>query len=105
MDPAPGFRLRHPLDPVNAGFVFQPGIGPGPGNDKIRLFHAAKFRFVVVHQLDFPAPGGGVHGVHPEQAVGEQSAFLAAHAPTNFHNDVFAVVGVLGQQKHLQFPI
>ena len=24
MDPAPGLRLRHPLDPVNPGLIFEP---------------------------------------------------------------------------------
>ena len=38
----------------------------------------------------------GVHGVHPQQTVGKQSGFLAAGTAAYLHDDVFAVVHVLG---------
>ena len=105
VDPAAGFRLRHPLDPVNAAFVFHPGVGPPAVDDEVRLLHAAKLGFVVVQQLHGPALPGGVHGVHPEQAVGKQGAFLTAHAAANLYDDAFVIVGVFGQQQNLQFPV
>ena len=104
MDPAPGLRLRHPLDPVDAGLILHPGIGPPAVDDKVRLLDAAQLRVVVVHQLHGPALSGGVHGIHPEQAVGKQGAFLPAHAATDLHNDALVVVGVLGKQQELDFP-
>ena len=37
--------------------------------------------------------------------MGKQGAFLAAYAAPDFHNDVFVIVGILGQQQDLQFPV
>ena len=66
VDAAAGFRFGNPLHPVNAGFVFQPGIRAPAADDEVRLLDAAQLRFVQVHQLDAPAHFCGVHGVHPE---------------------------------------
>ena len=87
---------------MDAGLVLHPGVGPPAVDDKIRLFYTAKLSFVIVEQLHAPAHFRGVHGVHPEQAVGKQGAFLAAYAAANLHNDVFFIVGVFGQQQDLQ---
>ena len=101
MDTAPGLGFRHPLDPVDAAFVFQPGVGAFSGNDEVRFLDPAQLGLAVIHQLDFPPPGGGVHTVHPEQAVGKQGAFLSADAAPDLHNDIFFIVGILGQQQDL----
>ena len=103
VDPAAGFRLRHPLHPVDAGLILHPGVGSPSVNDEVRLLHTAQLRLVVIEQFHAPAHFRRVHGVHPKQAVGKQGAFLAAHAATNLHNHVFFVVGVLRQQQDLQF--
>ena len=98
-----GFGFGNTLDPVDAGFPLHPGVGPPAVDDEIRLFDAAQLCFIIIQQLHGPVLLGGVHGVHPEQAVGEQGAFLAADAAANLHDDVLVVVGVLGQQQNLQF--
>ena len=105
VDPAAGLGFRHPLNPVHTGFVFHSGIGPPAADNKVRLLDAPQLGFAVVHQLNAPALGGGVHGVHPEKAVGKQGAFLTAHTAPDFHDDVFFVVGILGQQQNLQLPV
>ena len=105
VDPAAGFGFRHPLNPVYAGFILQPGVGAPAHHQKIRFLHASQFRFAVVHQLNFPAHFGGVHGIHPKKAVGKQGAFLAADAAPDLHNHVFVVVGIFGQQQNLQLVI
>ncbi len=105
VNPAAGFGFRHPLHPVDAGFVFQPGIGTPAIDDKVRFLHAAQLGIVVVEQLHAPAHPGGVHGVHPEQAAGEQGTLLAAHAAPNLHDDAFFVIGILGQQQNLELAV
>ena len=102
VDPAAGFGLRDPLDPVDAAFVFHPGPGAPAIDEKIRLFDATQLRVVVVEKLHGPAPGGGVHGVHAEETVGKEGAFLAANAAPDLHNHIFFVIGVLGQQQNFQ---
>ena len=102
VDTAAGFRFGDTLHPVNAGLVFHPGVGTPAVDDEVRFLHAAQFGLVVVHQFNAPALGGGVHGVHPEQAVGEQGAFLTADTAPDLHNDALVVIGILGQQQDLQ---
>jgi len=102
MDSAAGLRLRNPLNPVNTGLILHPGIGTPAVDDKICFLHTAQFRLVIVHQLHLPALFGCVHGVHPEQAVGKEGTFLAAHTATDLHDDAFFVVGVFWQQQNLQ---
>ena len=103
VDPAAGFGLRDPLDPVDAAFIFHPGPGAPAVDQKIRFFDAAQLGVVVVEQLHSPAPGGGIHGVHAKQTVGKEGAFFAPYAAADFHNDVFFIVGILGQQQELEF--
>ena len=102
VDPSAGLGLRDPLDPVDAGLKFQPGIGPVAGDHKVRLLDAAQLGLVVVEQTHLPAPAVGVHGVHAEERVGEEGALLAADAAADFHDDVLVVVGVPGQQQDFQ---
>ena len=102
VDPAGGLRLRHPLDPVDAAFKFQPGPGALTLNEDAALFHAAQLRFIEVHDIQFPVPGLGVHGVHPQKGVGKQRPLLAADATPQLHDHVSAVAGVFGQQQSLQ---
>ena len=103
VNPAAGLRLRHPLNPVNAGFVLHPRISSPAVDDEVRLLHAPQLGFIVIEQLHAPSLLGGIHGVHPKQTVGKQGAFLSAHTAPNFHNHVLFVVGVFGQQQNLQF--
>ena len=87
------------MDPA---FKFQPGIGAVAGDDKIRFLDAPQLRFAQAHELHLPAPAFSIHAVHPIQGMGKQSAFLAAHAAANLHDDVFRVAGVRGQKQDLQ---
>ena len=103
VDTAAGFRLGNPLDTVDAGFIFQSGIRAPAADDEVRLLDAAQLRFVQVHQLNAPAHFRGVHGVHPQQTVGKQGAFLAADAAADLHNDVLFVIGVFGKEQNLDF--
>ncbi len=44
----------------------------------------------------------GVAGVHAEHFVGEKRGLVAASARADFEDDVFFVVGILGNQQDLQ---
>ena len=86
---------------MDTGFIFQPGVGSLAVHNKVRFLDAAQLGLVIVEQLDAPAPGSGVHGIHPKQAVGKQGAFLAADASPDLHDDALFVIGVLGQKQNL----
>ena len=102
VDAAAGLRLRHPLDTVDAALEFQPGPGALALDDGAALLHAAKLRLVHIHDVDFPALGLSVHGVHPKQGGREQRALFPADAAPELHDDVFLVIGVPGQQEEAQ---
>ena len=88
---------------MDAALEFQPGPGALALNDGAALLYAAQLRLVHIHDVDFPALGLGVHGVHPQQRRREQRAFLAADTAPELHDDVFLVIGVPGQQENPQF--
>lgn len=93
--------LRYPLHPVDAALEFQTGPGSVSLNCKADFLHATQFRLVDRVHLHAPAAGIGVHGVHAEQGVGEQSRLLPAHSGADLHDDILVVVGVPGQEQHL----
>ena len=66
------------------------------------LFVAADAGLVGVQQFHLPAALLGVAHVHPQQLAREQGRLLAACRRAHFQDDVFLVVGVLGQQHDLQ---
>ena len=99
MDAPAGLGLGDPLDAVDPGLKLHPGEGAVAGDQEVRLLDAAELGLVIVQKLQLPASGGRVHGVHPEQAVGEEGALLAADAAADLHDDVLVVVGVPGQEE------
>ncbi len=101
VDAAAGLGLRHPLHPVDAALKFQPGVGPVPLDGEADLLDAAQLGLVHRVHLHLPAAGVGVHGVHAEQGVGEQGRLLPAHAGPDLHDHVLVIVGIPGQQEHL----
>ena len=103
MNAALGLSFRHPLHPVYATFEFQAAVSALALQREHNLLDAAQLGLVQAQHLVGPAFGGGIHAVHPEQAVGEQGRFLAARAAADLHNHVFSVVFVLWQQKQLEF--
>ena len=87
------------MDPA---LKLQAGVDPFPLDSKGDLLHAAQLRLVDAVDLSFPPAGLGVHGVHAVQGVGEQGGLLAPHPGPDLHDDVFPVVGVLGEKQNLQ---
>ena len=71
VDAPAGFRLRHPLNPMDAALVFHSGVGSRPVQGKHGLFHAAQFRLTDADLLLLPPLFHTVHSVHPTQGVGE----------------------------------
>ena len=102
LDAAIGLRHRHPLDPVDAALEFQPGPGALALDEDAALLHAPQLRLVQLHGVSPPAPGGSVHGVHPQQRRGEQRRLLAAGTRPDLQDHVLPVIGILGQQQELQ---
>ena len=104
--PALGLRDRHPLDPVHAALELeQPERRParlgralGLHRDGDRLV-AAQVGLGGVEDLDLPALGLGVAGVHPQQVAGEQRGLLAALAGLHLEDRVLVVGGVARHEQ------
>ena len=99
VDTARGLGLRHALDAVDAGLVFEARICPRALDDEADLLDAAQLRIVHVRDLQLPAAGLGVHGVHTVEAAREQRGFLPADAGAYLNDDVFPVVRVAGEHQ------
>ena len=103
MDPPSGLRLRHPLNPVDAGLILHDGVSTLAGNHEGAALHASDSDFVRLHHFHFPAPGLGVMGIHPVDLRRKKGRFISSCPRSNLHDDVFLIVGVFGQQQNLQF--
>ena len=89
---------RHPLHPVHAALVLQPGPDRSSGRrDRHRhgrRLVAAEVGRSCVEDLGLPALPLGVAQVHPQQVAGEQRRLVAALARLDLEDDVLAVVRV-----------
>ena len=102
VDAALGLGLRHTLYPVHPALVLEAVIRTCAVHRDDGFLYAAKLRLVQVEHFQRPAAVLGVHGVHPQQTVGKQGGFLAAGTAADLHDDVFAIVHVLGQQQNFE---
>ena len=102
VDAALRLGLRHALHTVHTALVLEAIVGPGTVHRKDGLLHAAKLRLVEVEHFQLPALALHIHGVHAQQAVGKQGSFLPSCAAADLHNDIFAIVHILGQQQNFE---
>ena len=96
-----GLGLRHALDTVCAGFVFQLGEDPRAFHGGDDLLETAPFRLGGRDSLHPPAVCFRKTGIHAEQVAGKQGRFIPAGAGANLENDPLVVIGVLGQEQQL----
>jgi hypothetical protein len=101
VDPPLGLGHRHALHAVNAALEAQERIDALPAHQRDDLLEAAGGCLREVHDLDLPALALGVTREHPEQIGGEQRRFLATFAAADLDDGVALVVGILGQQQHV----
>ena len=97
-------RLGHgdTLDPMNTGFIFQPGkhvVAFDMGN---HLFQAAKFGGLLFDDLKRPPLRLCVALVHAQQIPGKQRRLIPAGAGTDFQHRRFAIGCIPRQQGQLQ---
>ena len=102
VDAALGLGLGHALHPVHPALILEAVVGARPIHREHGFFHTAQFGLIQVQQLQRPAVVLGVHGVHPQKAVGKQGGFLAACTAPDLHDDAFAVVDVPGEQQNFE---
>ena len=102
VDAALGLGLRHALDAVDAAFKLQAAVDIGAFYRKDDFLYASQLGGVLADGLALPAAFGSVHVVHPPQAVGKERGFFAARTGTNFQNDAFFVIGILGDEQQAE---
>ena len=102
MDAALRLGLRHTLHTVYTALVLEAVVCPCAVHCEDGFLHAAKLRLVEVEHFQLPALALHIHGVHAQQAVGKQGSFLPSCAAADLHNDIFAIVHILGQQQNFE---
>ena len=107
----PALRLgdRHPLHAVHAALELQQGVRRLAGLGRALGLHRDGHRLVAaevglggVEDLDLPAAGLGVPGVHAEQVAGEQRRLLAALPGLHLEDRVLVVGRVARDQQPAQ---
>ena len=96
------FSVGYALYAVNAAFKLEFAVRALAHYHETAFLKAAQFVFLDVDFFDFPAVLFRKHVVHTADFVGKQRRFFAACARADFDDNVFVVVGVLGQKQHLQ---
>ncbi len=96
------FGFRHALDTMHAALVFKPAVRTLPAHLEHDIFEAAHAGFVLVNNIHFPALAFSVIAVQAEQIGNEQTSLVPTGPGANFHDDVFIVTRVFGQQQHLE---
>ena len=102
VDPAAALRLGHPLHPVDAALVLEPGVGALAGDHEDDLLEAADPVLVDGDQLCPPPAPFRVMHVHPVDLGRKEGRLIAARAGADLHDNVLVIVGVLGEEKDLQ---
>ena len=94
---------RHPLNPVDAAFVFQTTVGApsrDQGNHLLEAPHPACGR--AVHDLDLPAGGFREAGIHPEEVLRKKARLIPARSGPDLEENVLLIVRIPWQQQDLQ---
>jgi hypothetical protein len=99
MNPAVGFGRRHPLNPVDATFVFEPRVRPASADLEDDFFETADAGVVSVDDLGRPMMSFGIAGVHPEKVRREEGGLVAAGATPNLDDDVAFVIRVARHEQ------
>ena len=102
VDATRALRDRHPLDAMGAALELEMAPGAASLDHERDLVEPAQVGQVGGEHLDRPAHAGGEGLVHLEEVAGEQVGFLAAFRAAYLDDDVLAVVGVGGDEEHLQ---
>ena len=91
-------RVRHALDPMDAGFEFELGEGAAAADLGDDLLVATLGALAGGEQFRFPAMGRRIALVHSVEVAGEQRRLVAAGAGPDFEDHVAIVHRVLGDQ-------
>ena len=92
----------HALHAVHAALVFQLAVDALAFDVDDDFLDAALPGFAERHDLELPALPLGEARVHPIEIAGEERRLFAARAAADFDDDVLLVVGILGQEQHLE---
>jgi hypothetical protein len=98
-----GFGVRHALNPVNAAFKFEPGVGPETLNtehDFLEPPEARRRRGIRFHRKSL---FHGIARIHAKEVAGENGRLVAPGPRANFDDHVPRVPRIPGDQEIFQF--
>ena len=99
VDAALGLGDRYTLDPVSAGFKLQPGVSTFTFDHEGDFLVSADSDLIFRKDLNMPAAGFRIMGVHAEKVCRKQCRFIAAGTGTDLNDDIFGIPRVLGDQQ------
>ena len=104
VNPPTGLGGRHPLDTVDPAFELQAAVDIPALDDGNHFLEPAGSGRTGGHGFHPPTPGFGKAAVHSKDFLSKEGGFVAPGSGPDLQQHVLFVVGILGQQKHLQFP-
>ena len=105
MNAPAGFGCRHALYAMGAAFVFELAVSTKARDHKGNFLITAKLCSIRVNDFHFPALLFHIAAIHTKEVTGKERCFFTADTATDFHDDVFIVIGVFGQQQNGQLII
>ena len=99
MNTAPGFRLGHPLHPMDARFKLQPRKDPLALDPRHGFLDPAEFGCREVHQIEPPALAFGIALIHPQKIAREKRRLLAPRPGADFQDRRPRICRILGQKR------
>ena len=102
---ATGFCNRHPLYSMGTAFVLQLAISSLSLYGKGNFLETANFGRIGIHNIDLPALGLSITGVHSKQIPSKKGSLLATYTATNFYNNILVIIRISRQQQNRQLFI
>ena len=97
-----GFSFRNTLYAMHATFKFHTAKYAVTIYLEHNFFKTAQFSGVRVKNFYTPATSFCITQVHSKEYACEKCSFVATCTTTNFHDNVFIIVGVRGEQQNSQ---
>ena len=83
-----------------AAFEFHAAVNAVTADLENDLLKAAQLSRVGIHNLNTPAAGFCITQIHTEENTGKKCSLITAGTAADFHNNVFVIVRVGGQQQN-----
>ena len=103
MYPTLGLGHWHALHAVHTRLILQCAIDVIARDTEYHFLETTHSALTATGHLHIPTLGLTIAGVHARQITGKQGSLVAARTATNLEHHILAILGILGDEKELDF--